>query len=198
MAKNASKRVEKKYVSSEQTAKTGLRFKLTDSYASLVLGIVMVIVVIALGTTMMKMSSSKPQIQDTSSTSTVNEEALRSQRTIYTIQEGDSLSTLAQKYYGDGEKWILLAKENKIIDADNLEPGMKINIPLGESTKGVAGSNDTRKIEDKTYTVVEGDFLWDIAVRAYGDGYRWVDIATANGLHTPDAITSGMTLKLPR
>jgi len=32
-------------------------------------------------------------------------------------------------------------------------------------------------ITSNTYTVVKGDFLWDIAIRTYGDGYRWVDIA---------------------
>ncbi|PIZ97158.1 MAG: lectin, partial [Candidatus Levybacteria bacterium CG_4_10_14_0_2_um_filter_35_8] len=38
----------------------------------------------------------------------------------------------------------------------------------------------------------------NIAVRAYGDGYRWVDIARANGLENPDLIFSGNVLKIPR
>src|SRR5687768_9419443 len=112
MAKKVSKRVEKKHDISEQTAKTGLRFKLTDSYASLVLGILVIILVLALGVGIAKLRS-KPMIQDTSSTSTINEEALRNQRTTYTVQEGESLSMIAQKFYDDGEKWMLLAKENK-------------------------------------------------------------------------------------
>ncbi len=53
-------------------------------------------------------------------------------------------------------------------------------------------------ITQATYTVLEGDHLWEIAVRAYGDGFRWSDIAKANNLSSPDAITVGMVLTIPR
>lgn len=32
----------------------------------------------------------------------------------------------------------------------------------------------------KSYTVKDGDTLWDIAEEAYGDGHKWVDIWEAN------------------
>lgn len=54
------------------------------------------------------------------------------------------------------------------------------------------------KISGRTYTVVRGDNLWNIAVRAYGDGYRWVDIARENKLANPDLIHSGNKFTLPR
>jgi nucleoid-associated protein YgaU len=54
------------------------------------------------------------------------------------------------------------------------------------------------KITGGSYTVVEGDNLWDIAVRKYGDGYRWVDIAKANNLPNPDLIYPGSKFTLPR
>jgi nucleoid-associated protein YgaU len=54
------------------------------------------------------------------------------------------------------------------------------------------------KITGKTYKIVQGDTLWDIAVRAYADGYQWVKIASANKLLNPDLIHPGNVLTLPR
>lgn len=54
------------------------------------------------------------------------------------------------------------------------------------------------KIASNTYTVVAGDYLWEIAQRAYGDAYKWVDIAKANNLSNPDLIFVGTKLTLPR
>lgn len=54
------------------------------------------------------------------------------------------------------------------------------------------------EIEGETYTVVEGDSLWSIAERAYGDPYRWVDIASANELVNPNLIHPGNNFTIPR
>lgn len=48
-----------------------------------------------------------------------------------------------------------------------------------------------------TYTVVRGDNLWNIAVAAYGDGFKWVEIAKANALTNPQIIHAGNVLKIP-
>lgn len=53
-------------------------------------------------------------------------------------------------------------------------------------------------ISGGSYTVVKGDNLWNIAVRAYGDGYRWVEIAQANELVNPSLIHPGNVFVLPR
>ena len=55
----------------------------------------------------------------------------------------------------------------------------------------------SRAITAGTYTVVAGDYLWEIAIRAYGDGYKWVEIARANKLVNPDIIHPGNVLTLP-
>ena len=63
---------------------------------------------------------------------------------------------------------------------------------LGDSTQS------TLPISGGTYEVAKGDNLWNIAVRAYQDGYRWVDIAKENDLLNPGIIHPGNVLRLPR
>ncbi len=49
------------------------------------------------------------------------------------------------------------------------------------------------------YTVKEGDTLWDIALRARADGYRWVDIYHANKeITNPDLIFVGQVIVIPK
>lgn len=54
-------------------------------------------------------------------------------------------------------------------------------------------------VNEMTYTLQEGEGLWDVAVKLYGDGFRWIDIAKANGLeNNPDNIAPGMKLIIPK
>ena len=55
-----------------------------------------------------------------------------------------------------------------------------------------------QKVAGSSYVIAEGDTLWDIAVRAYGDGYRWGEIATANSIVNPNLIYTGNSLNIPR
>lgn len=50
---------------------------------------------------------------------------------------------------------------------------------------------------ERTYTVVAGDTLWDIAVKYYGDGQKYRKIAAANNIENPDQIDIGLELKIP-
>ncbi|GEM_PF-2630392 len=48
------------------------------------------------------------------------------------------------------------------------------------------------------YVLQTGEGLWDVAVKFYGDGYKWIDIAKANGLeNNPDNIEPGTKLIIP-
>lgn len=49
----------------------------------------------------------------------------------------------------------------------------------------------------RTYTVVPGDTLWGIAVLYYGDGSRYPEIASANGVENPNLIFPGQTFIIP-
>ena len=49
----------------------------------------------------------------------------------------------------------------------------------------------------RIYTVVSGDTLWAIAERFYGDGSKYPQIASANGIANPDLIMVGQELTIP-
>ena len=49
----------------------------------------------------------------------------------------------------------------------------------------------------KAWTVTEGDTLWLIAAREYGDSAHWRTIAEANDVHNPRAVEPGQKLELP-
>ena len=49
----------------------------------------------------------------------------------YTVQAGDSLRKISQKFYGDGNQWRLIYEANKgtIKDPDVIHPGQTFTIP---------------------------------------------------------------------
>lgn len=51
---------------------------------------------------------------------------------------------------------------------------------------------------ENSYTVANGERLWDIAMKFYGDGYDWVKIAKANNLSNPNTIHQGNILVIPK
>lgn len=48
------------------------------------------------------------------------------------------------------------------------------------------------------YTVKEGDTLFAISEKYYGDGYKYIEVAQANNLPNPDQIDKGQVLKMPK
>lgn len=54
------------------------------------------------------------------------------------------------------------------------------------------------KAVDQTYILSQDESLWDVAVKFYGDGFRWTDIAKANNLEeTADFVPPGTKLIIP-
>ena len=96
----------------------------------------------------------------------------------YTVKKGDTLSGIAAKY---GTTYQKLASYNGIANPNNISVGQVIRIP-GSGTR--------------TYTVKSGDSLWAIAEKQLGDGTRYNEIKTLNGLKN-DIIHAGQVLKLP-
>lgn len=141
----------------------------------------------------------------------------------YTVKEGDTLFTIAEKYYSDGYKYTEIAKANELTNPDIVEVGKEITIPklAGEQVaqgnqepspapdgsaspepQGQGGAENTtiwgEKITGDSYTVQAGDWLSTIAGRAYGDISQFEKIAKENNIQNPDIIEVGTVLKLPR
>lgn len=122
--------------------------------------------------------------------------------TTHKVEKGEYLWAIAEKYFGSGYNWVDIARENNLQNPNRLLVNQELIIPKAEvrqpvSTK-IATSQFGEPITGTSYTVVKGDHLWGIAVRAYGDGYKWVEIAQANNLKNPNLIHPGNILTLPR
>ena len=139
----------------------------------------------------------------------------------YTVQDGDRLSDIAKKFYGqvEGNK---LANINRIYQAnkkllksvDDIFVGQKLVIPpisgsassagegssifssgLFERVKSIGRSSEKTRV----YVVKDGDSLWTIAAEQLGQGVRYKEISKLNSdiLPDEDSVRAGMRLRLP-
>ena len=53
----------------------------------------------------------------------------------YTVQQGDTLFSIAQQAYGDGNQWPVIAKANNIANPNLIYPGQVLYIPTIGPTK---------------------------------------------------------------
>ncbi len=174
-----------------------------ESYTSLFLGIVVVVIAAVLVFAFLK-GRNLNRTTSTQSTSTNQEQQLgKTLPKTYQVKEGDDLWNISEKIYGSGYNWVDLASVNKMENPGLLYVGTNLTVPdvkpkIATKTETQVTAQNANSITGTTYTVVTGDYLWEIAIRAYGDGYKWVEIAKANNLVNPDVIHSGNALKLPR
>jgi len=47
----------------------------------------------------------------------------------YTVQAGDNLSKISKHFYGDANKYTMIAKANGLDDPDKIRAGMELKIP---------------------------------------------------------------------
>lgn len=170
--------------------------KLNESTISTILGVIVITVAAFLVFNQLKKSQEGSTIPATS-TKLEEENKNQEQERTYTVKKGQSLWQIAEEIYGSGYNWVDIAKENDIKNPNIIEEGQELKIPNVE-VKTKTADISKEKITGGTYTVVKGDNLWEIAVRAYGDGYKWVEIAKENNLKNPNLIHTGNVLRLPR
>jgi nucleoid-associated protein YgaU len=165
------------------------------------LGAVVVVVAFILVFSFVK-SKGSMKSQTTSTSTVANEQAVKNvMPKTYTVKSGDYLWSIAEKIYGSGYNWVDLANANKLENPGVLYAGTKLIVPDVKPKLVTVQNNPIQglsTITGSSYTVVKGDYLWNIAVRAYGDGYKWTEIAKVNNLANPNLIFSGNVLKLPR
>jgi len=147
------------------------------------------------------------------------EPARAAQPKTYIVQDGDRLSDIAKKIYGqvEGNK---LANINRIYEAnrkllksaDDIFVGQKLVIPslsgtssdesssifsgqLFERVKSIGRSSESTRV----YVVKDGDSLWTIAAEQLGQGARYKEISKINTdiLPDEDSVRAGMRLRLP-
>jgi len=179
----------------KQKTKNGIsKIKWAESYTSLLLGIIVVIILAVLIFWFIKGNGQNSMTQ---STSTTGEEIAKP--TTYKVKEGDHLWSISEKMYGTGYNWVDIVSENKIENPDYLTVGTELMIPDVEPIKISENQQEiVNSIKEDSYKVNEGDCLWDISLRAYGDAYKWNELAKANNITNPDIIHVGDVIKIPR
>ena len=197
--------------------------QLNQSYVSLVLGLLIVLVAGILLFNYFK--GNQPTLGPAQQTEIAGEDVTPENLPgKYTVKEGDTLFAVAQKYYNDGYKFNEIVKTNSLTDENSIQVGQVLEIPKLETETAVAevtptitetpspteeltetavggAENQTiwgDKITSESYTVVEGDWLSKIAGRAYGDITAYKKIAEANNISNPDLIYPGQVLKIVR
>ena len=146
---------------------------------------------------------------------------------IYAVNEGDSLATIARKFYGaeqGGKKasvdLIFQANRKVLKSPDEINIGQELVSPpppvSGKNKSAsvfsgpeftqtdsvgkrhlLTGSEQPRQY--KWHTVQDGENLWRIAAAELGDGSRYGEIVKLNGdvLKNEDSLEVGMRLKMP-
>ncbi len=183
--------------------------KFNEPTISTILGFLVVVIVGVLILNYWKSGSvNQPNQPEISVNETENENLL----TTHLVEPAEDLWKISEKYYQDGYKWVKIAKENNLSNPDFLEVGQELRIPKLIANIQESGSveqlnqelpidtitDQSNSITGNTYKVLQGDYLWSIALRAYGDGYKWSEIAKANNLTYPDLLEVGQELSLPR
>jgi nucleoid-associated protein YgaU len=127
----------------------------------------------------------------------------------YTVVANDSLWKISEKYYQTGYNWVDIAEANELVNPHYLEIGQELKLPqvtvrqpkeeMAENEAEVLQPVEREQaITEEKYIVQEGDNLWQISIRAYGDGYQWPKIAQVNNLVYPNFLAVGQELNLPR
>jgi len=186
-------------------------FKLNENTISTVMGGIVVVVIAGLifnyfRTTNLKSWRGTLLSEQEAATTLKNDDKLIA---TYKVVKGDDLWHVAEKFYRSGYNYVDIMNENKITGKGVIVAGQELRIPKVEAKKitVVETKKETVKAEEKSvtsiavgeYVIQKGDSYWDIAVRAYGDGFQWTKIYWANKaiFNNPDMIFAGTKILIP-
>lgn len=131
----------------------------------------------------------------------------------HNVQANESLYKIAARYYGDGNTWRRIAKDNpgRVGDTGSVREGVTLRIlDPTQGTTSVQGSaratstpleqRTPKPTQDSlTYTVKSGDTLGEISQAVLGTIRRQHELIALNRdvLKDPDQLRAGMVLRLP-
>ena len=69
---------------------------------------------------------------------------------IYTVKPGDTLTTIAERFYQDAERADLIAAANNIDDPSEIEIGQELIIPKLDETEETTGATEATTSEEQT------------------------------------------------
>jgi nucleoid-associated protein YgaU len=132
---------------------------------------------------------------------------------LHTVQPGESISKLADRYYGDHMKFHLIAEYNELQDATSVKVGKQIKIPVIEGVPIMADVTEIQadskaQLESTpeeiiivnrfvTHTIQKGESLSRLAKRYYGDYKKFDLIAKFNNVEDIREIKVGQDIKIP-
>lgn len=136
------------------------------------------------------------------------EPAVSEAMTIYVVEAGDSMSSIALAHYGSGGNWVDIAQANPRVDPNRLSVGQELRLPRLDDQPADAGASDTPEAPAASddlgpgtvYTVKSGDSLSRIAKQFYSSSAKWELIYQANRDtigDDPAGIKPGMKLRIP-
>ncbi len=216
----------KKGQSTEKRIKNILKFfKMNENTISTLMGGVVIVVIAGLIFNYFRTANLKTWqgtlLNEQEASQTENKDVSANDKLIatYKVVKGDDLWHISEKYYKSGYNYVDIMKENEITGAGIITPGMEIRIPkvdakkitVAEAKKEIVISDkgdvvqkdvtpdDAKSIEAGEYTTQKGDSYWKLAVRAYGDGYKWTKIYWENRtlFPNPDHIFAGTKITIP-
>jgi nucleoid-associated protein YgaU len=130
----------------------------------------------------------------------------------YVVAPGETLFAIAQKVYGDGALYRALFAYNsdRYPHAEEIRSGNVLDVPPADYLKQrypelIGGADPTASnvrtaTAGGTYTVREGDTLFDIARKQLGQASRWTELYEANRSTLGENLENlrpGVTLRLP-
>jgi tetratricopeptide (TPR) repeat protein len=132
---------------------------------------------------------------------------------LHTVQPGESISKLADHYYGDHMKFHLIAEYNELADATSVKVGKQIKIPVIEGVPIMADvteihADSKERLESTpeeiiivnrfvTHTIQKGESLSRLAKRYYGDYKKFDLIAKFNNVEDIRDVHVGQEIKIP-